>query len=212
MDLESNADLATRLCLDAQRRLERSVADLDDEAIRVPSKLPAWTRAHVITHLARNADAHARRLRGALEGVDVAKYPGGASQRRAEIEHGAASDAATIRRDLIVSQHRLSVLLRQARDEGWPNSHFLGGGHYGVKASPAHRLREVEMHHVDLNLAYQPADWPLEYVVPFLPPCRSECPGYVTSRASLPGWLAGASPTPHGRSAPGVELGRDHMV
>lgn len=164
MDLESNADLATRLCLDAQRRLERSVADLDDEAIRVPSKLPAWTRAHVITHLARNADAHARRLRGALEGVDVAKYPGGASQRRAEIEHGAASDAATIRRDLIVSQHRLSVLLRQARDEGWPNSHFLGGGHYGVKASPAHRLREVEMHHVDLNLAYQPADWPLEYV------------------------------------------------
>jgi hypothetical protein len=47
----------------------------------------------VITHLARNADAHGRRLAGALQGEDVAKYPGGAAQREREIAEGAGRPA-----------------------------------------------------------------------------------------------------------------------
>ena len=32
-------------------------AQLDDDALAAPSQLPGWDRAHVVGHLARNADA-----------------------------------------------------------------------------------------------------------------------------------------------------------
>ncbi|HEY5880472.1 MAG TPA: maleylpyruvate isomerase N-terminal domain-containing protein, partial [Nakamurella sp.] len=34
-----------------------TVASLDDDEVSKPSKCDGWTRAHVITHLARGADA-----------------------------------------------------------------------------------------------------------------------------------------------------------
>ena len=34
-----------------------AVADLGDDDLTRPSLLPAWSRAHVVGHLARNADA-----------------------------------------------------------------------------------------------------------------------------------------------------------
>lgn len=100
--------------------------------LRTDSLLPGWTRGHVLTHLARNADAHARRIAGALQGQDLGKYPGGALQRREEIEQGAARPAADILADLTHSQDKLADLMRQSDQAGWPNAHFLGGSHYGV--------------------------------------------------------------------------------
>jgi maleylpyruvate isomerase len=42
---------------DGSRRLEQAVSALPAEAVAEPSALPGWTRGHVLTHLARNADA-----------------------------------------------------------------------------------------------------------------------------------------------------------
>lgn len=58
MNLENDPDLASQLCREAQERLLLRVAGLDDGAMRAPSRLPGWTVGHVLTHLARNADAH----------------------------------------------------------------------------------------------------------------------------------------------------------
>ena len=200
MNLEQDPHLASRLCLDAQARLTAAIAQLDDQTIRADSLLPGWTRGHVLTHLARNADAHARRIAGALQGQDLGKYPGGALQRREEIEQGAARPAADILADLTHSQDKLADLMRQSDQAGWPNAHFLGGSHYGVGACPAHRLREVEMHHVDLGIGYTPTDWPSDYVaweMTYLLPSvekRLHDPG---QRASMLAWLAGRGPAEH---------------
>lgn len=70
------------------------VAGLSDDDMRSASALPGWSLGHVLTHLARNADAHARRLAGALVGQDVPKYGPGQDQRAGEIESGAGRPAA----------------------------------------------------------------------------------------------------------------------
>ena len=52
-----------RAAPDATQRLVRTVDGLDDEALGGPSGLPDWTRAHVVAHLALNAEGLARVLR-----------------------------------------------------------------------------------------------------------------------------------------------------
>lgn len=197
LTLEQDPDQAAQLCRQAQARLTKRVAGLSDEDMVRPSALPGWTIAHVLTHLARNADAHARRLAGALAGQDVPKYINGEEQRRQEITSGSQRPAAEILVDLSESMAQLEALMTQSSHSGWPNSHFLGGGNYGVAASPAHRLREVEMHHVDLGLGYSPLDWPEEYVNWDLEVLLASVPDRLDSashKKSFMAWLAGRGP------------------
>ncbi|WP_048821321.1 maleylpyruvate isomerase N-terminal domain-containing protein, partial [Streptomyces ipomoeae] len=42
---------------EGQRRLSQAVDALPADAVAEPSALPGWTRGHLLTHLARNADA-----------------------------------------------------------------------------------------------------------------------------------------------------------
>jgi len=114
VDLESNPELASRLCREAQGRLMRRVAQLTDEDVQSPSRLPAWTVGHVLTHLARNADAHARRLSGALSGHDVPKYESGEQQRSTEIEDGATRSTVEIIADLQASIDSLEEIFTQS--------------------------------------------------------------------------------------------------
>ncbi|WP_082369353.1 maleylpyruvate isomerase family mycothiol-dependent enzyme [Arthrobacter sp. ERGS1:01] len=197
MNLENDPEQAARLCVEAQARLLRSVAQLLDEAISSPSNLPGWTVGHVLTHLARNADAHARRVSGALRGEDVPKYANGAEQRQAEIEDGSSRPSREIQADLEKSCARLEEVFAQGTAAGWPNGHFLGGAHYGVSGCPAHRLREVEMHHVDLGLGYTPQDWPDDYVAWDLQELLATVPerlGSAGEQRSFMAWLAGRGP------------------
>jgi maleylpyruvate isomerase len=197
MNLENDPERASRLCREAQARLKRSVANLADPEVRAPSRLPGWTVGHVLTHLARNADAHARRLLGALDGLDVPKYASGEGQRRGEIEDGVGRTAVRIVADLRTSLSHLEEVFARSSHAGWPNGGFLGGGHYGVSGCPAHRLREVEMHHVDLGLGYTPLDWPQEYVDWDLPRLLSTAPdrlGNPAEKRLFMAWPAGRGP------------------
>ena len=197
-DLEQDSDRAAELCNQAQRRLTRRVSLLSEDDVRRSSRLRGWSVGHVLTHLASNADAHTRRLEGALIGNDVPKYLGGETQRVAEIENGAARPAAKIISELIASQNRLAAAMDECSAQRWPHSNFLGGGHYGVGACPAHRLREVEMHHVDLGLGYTARDWPEEYVEWDLTVLLSTVPERLrsdTDRRGFMAWLAGRADT-----------------
>ncbi len=193
-DLERDPARATVLCARAGERLLAGLADLDDAAAGRDSLLPGWSVGHVLTHLARNADGHARRVAGALRGEDLGKYAGGGEQRRTEIEDGAGRGAEQLVADLRASQSRLMGLFERAVEDGWPHGDVTGGGPYPVTACPAHRLREVEMHHVDLGLGYTPADWPEEYVAWDLEVLLATVPERLTSVADRRGvlaWLAG---------------------
>lgn len=197
MDLEKNPSIAARLCLKSHAELLQHVAGLSEAEMRQNSNLPDWTVGHVLTHLARNADAHARRLDGALNGEDVPKYANGPEQRRQEIEDGAKDSAAEILADLEASVRRLDGILEQSEQAGWPNSDFMGGGHYGVGGCPAHRLREVQMHLVDLGLGYTPSQWNEGYVAWDLGNLLATVPERLASpqaRVELVAWLAGRGP------------------
>lgn len=155
---------AVELCLSAHQRVLKTLADLDDDTVRQPSLLPDWTVGHVVTHLARNADGHARRLEAALRGEDVKRYPGGEAQREREIEEGHARPAQVMVEDLRTSQERLEDVWRRCAERGWTFDVPDRDDDWPLPDSPKRRLRETELHHSDMGLGYTPQDWPAEYV------------------------------------------------
>jgi maleylpyruvate isomerase len=161
-DLDANPGAAIELCQAAHARLLATLGKLTDDQARAPSRLPGWTVGHVLTHLARNADGHTRRLDGALRGRDVPRYQPG--QRDADIAQGAGRPAEEIVADLQAAQDRLEAMWARSVAAGWPHRELVGDDHWETTGSPARRLREVEVHHVDLGLGYEPSDWPEDYV------------------------------------------------
>src|SRR4029077_20917204 len=59
---------------EATDRLLASAGALTDTGVREPSLLPGWTRGHVLTHIARNADGLGNLLRWARTGITTPMY------------------------------------------------------------------------------------------------------------------------------------------
>src|SRR6266704_5264440 len=74
----------------ATERLLGSAAALSDTQAREPSLLPGWTRGHVLTHIARNADGMVNLLHWARTGTQTPMYASPES-RAADIEAGAGA-------------------------------------------------------------------------------------------------------------------------
>ncbi|HEY5155071.1 MAG TPA: maleylpyruvate isomerase N-terminal domain-containing protein, partial [Acidimicrobiales bacterium] len=102
----------------AHRRLLASVDGLGDEQMAEPSSLPGWTRAHVISHLARNADSHTWLFEGAMVGEVRHQYPS-LETRQEEIEAGADRAPQVLRDDLRAACDRLESAWRDLGDHGW---------------------------------------------------------------------------------------------
>lgn len=191
---------ASAICRAAHVRLLTTASGIDNDTIRRPSRLPRWTVGHVLAHLARNADGHVLRLEGALRGEEVARYPGGSDQRDRDIEEGAGHPAAEVVTDLANSVRRLEDAWDRSERAGWPYAHLLAGDHWPTSESPLRRLREVEVHHVDLGLGYEPAHWSDDYVQWELRVSLERLPSRLTpedSRRFLC-WLIGRSEWPEG--------------
>ena len=101
------------------RRVLRTVADLTDEQAAAPSKLPGWTRAELLTHLARNADGGRGIEEAAARGEIGMQYPGGAEQRTAEIAAGRGARAAALLADLRRSCDALMESWHHLPDSAW---------------------------------------------------------------------------------------------
>lgn len=150
---------------DATVRLLSTVDALTDQDVRAPSALANWSRGHLISHLARNADGIRNMLLCARTGEDVFMYPSGA-MRNADIEAGATRPEAVIRLDLAAAADRFAVEARAMTEAQWATEVPLGPGDAPVKLRAAAsalswmRLREVEIHHVDLDAGYSFAATP----------------------------------------------------
>jgi maleylpyruvate isomerase len=142
---------------------------LSDEVVRQPSLLPGWTRGHVLSHLARNADAIRRGVEGAARGEPAAMYPDGNDARDAEIDAGATRDAAALLADLTDSAARLDQAWSALPPAGWDCDTLTRSGPQATWRLVQARWRELEIHRVDLLLGYGPADWPAAFVAPLLP-------------------------------------------
>ena len=202
--MEIELPVAIGMSQAAHQRLLATVVIIDDATVGRPSRLPGWTIGHVLTHIARNADGHTRRLEGALNGIAVPRYPGGPAERDRDIQAGAARTARELYEDVAESAKRLEATWERSAAAGWPNAQLLATDRWPTSGSPVRRLREVEVHHVDLGLGYEVTNWPDEYVEWELPIALERLPKRLANDKDahrLLGWLTGRSP-----NLDGVEL------
>jgi maleylpyruvate isomerase len=148
------------LVREATERLDLIVSGLDDHAIHQPSRLPGWSRAHVVTHLARNADALVNLLTWARTGVEHPMYASRAD-RDADIEEGADRLAQVLHEDLFAANARFMVAATELPEQAWAAS-VAARMQGAIPASdvPFMRLHEVWVHLVDLDAGLTFADVP----------------------------------------------------
>jgi len=143
----------------ATQRLIDEARIITGPALRAPSLLPGWSRAHVLAHLARGADAMRNLLIGARAGQDRPAYasPGA---RDASIDRSAAAGARELVEDLAAWAMALRTVARQLPDEAWRYQlQVLLGPRFPARQLLTRRLAEVELHHCDLGIGYGPGQW-----------------------------------------------------
>jgi maleylpyruvate isomerase len=181
-------------------RLLATAERLDEDLLAGPSLCPGWSRAHVLGHLARNADALTRLCAWAATATPTPMYAT-PEERAAEIDSSAGQPAAQLLADLAGSAERFAEALAGLSVDALARRVRLGPGGAGAEIPASRigwqRLKEVEIHHVDLDRDHSPADWPSDFVDRALAQTlrmfgrRSETPSVVVH-------VAGAEPVPLG--------------
>jgi maleylpyruvate isomerase len=170
----------------------------------------------VLTHVARNADGLVNLLSWARTGARTPQYASW-EQRAADIEAGAARSLDELVADVRSSAERFAAAASELDAPDWGVTLEGPRGPQLAALIPWRRLREVEVHHVDLGAGYRPADWPdafaqhvlhevaagLDGVSLTLRPAELEHPLIVGSGGepsvagpsyALAAWLSGRSP------------------
>lgn len=161
-DFSLDAEL-DELCRSTDRLLD-TVRGLSDADVHSPSRLPGWSRGHVLTHLARNADAVTNLVTWAATGQERPMYAS-RDQRDRDIEAGARRSAADLEADVESSAERLLAAFAEFPPEGLERVvRGSSGSELPGWTLPQIRMREVEIHHVDLDTGYTPAHWPPRFV------------------------------------------------
>jgi maleylpyruvate isomerase len=154
---------------DATQRLLGTARVIAERDLRQPSLLPGWTRARVLAHLCRGADAMRNLLVGARSGEHRPAYASTAA-RDADIEAGARLKAADLMADLASSAMALRTITRQLPDAAWQFPLQVQAlAPFPASQLLIRRLVEVELHHSDLGSGYGPADWPAAFTAMPLP-------------------------------------------
>jgi maleylpyruvate isomerase len=167
------------------RRVLFAVDDLTDEQAAAPSRLPGWSRAEVLTHLARNADGGRGIAEAAARGEVGAQYPGGRDQRRVGIAAGRGLGAPALRADLQRSSDALLEAWGRLPDDAWERVGRSLNGDRTQREWVWSRWREIEVHHVDLGLGYAPSEWPVAFVTRGLDDAITHLPGRA-ARDAIP--------------------------
>jgi maleylpyruvate isomerase len=153
-----------------QQLLGDTIAVSDDDW-RAPSRLPDWTRGHVATHLARQADGMGRLVEWARTGERNPMYAS-PEQRTSEIQEGAGRSGLELQIDLDTSAGRLAAGFEalDAADRWDAIVELRDATPVPARLLPLSRLLEVTIHHVDLDIGYevehidqQTAEWLLEW-------------------------------------------------
>jgi maleylpyruvate isomerase len=162
-----------------------TAAALSDSQAREPSLLPGWSRGHVLTHIARNADGLRNLLIWAQTGVETPQYP----SRRARddaISAGSGRPASELAADLRESSEAFLAEAGRLSGSAWQVSVVsLRGPAHPAWVALWKRLSEVELHHVDLDAGYRPENWP----DPFVADCLEVVTGVFAGADGAPAAL-----------------------
>ena len=161
-DLGTPSELPDQVSVAQLRRREREATQsllgdtimIGDQDWQEASRLPGWTRAHVATHIARNADALRRSVTGLLNHTSTRMYPSEA-EKVADLEAGSLRGALELQIDLDTSAGELSHAFDQLEDVD-PDEvvQLAPGQRVSVGQLPLARLNEVVLHHLDLDCGY----------------------------------------------------------
>ncbi len=134
-----------------ERTLGTALGRLVEADYAGASLLPDWDRAHVLAHLAGNADALTNLLTWARTGVETPMYPS-AGARDAEIARRAALSPADLEAEVLGSTRRLADAVAALPEEAWTAEVRTFQGRT-VPATEVFwiRSREVWVHAVDLD-------------------------------------------------------------
>jgi len=186
-------------CRASHARLLEAVGALGDDAVRGPSRLPGWSVGHVLAHLRANAESHTRMLTAAARGEAVEQYPGGPGARAEAIEAGARAQPAELRAGARRAAEELEATWAAMTPPAWDGHGLTRGRPRACRSLPYARWREVEIHHVDLGVGYEPAQWPDEYVARELRLTLDGLPERLADagqRRALLAWLVGRAEGP----------------
>ena len=152
----------------ATSRLLATAATLSDADVLAPSRLPEWSRGHVLTHIARNADSLVNLLTSAATAVPHPQYAS-KEARDTAIDAGAARPAAEQVADIEASHRRFEDAVSAMPPGGWQHDvRWLSGETRPATKILDARLREVAIHHIDLDGAYTASDWSSQFALRIL--------------------------------------------
>jgi len=198
-------------------RLRSTLEGLTDAQVGEPSRLPGWTRGHVLSHLAGVGAAVVRQLETAVAGAPVVElYIGGRPARDAAIEAGAVAGAV----EHVERVFGVVALVEGAMDLLDEASLARRTGYRDLPAAAVVLLwwREASIHLTDLDLGVEHTLWGaalrehlVGYLAPRIPPglrldldptdvdeprrLGDGVPLRLTGAANdLVGWLAGREP------------------
>lgn len=157
-------------------RLLDTARTLSDDDVLAPSLLPDWSRGHVLAHIARNADGLTNLLGGAAVGEQRTAYLS-PEARNADIEAGSRRPIKEQLADIEAAHDRFEAAVSALRPEQWSFEQAWGsaGQRRPATALLDARLREVAIHHVDLDAGYTMADWSPQFALVIL---RSALPAF----------------------------------
>jgi maleylpyruvate isomerase len=132
-----------------------TVTSLDDDEVRKPTKCEGWTRAHVIAHLALDADAMTNLATWAASGQEAPAYAS-REKRNADIEAAAGRSVAELAGALAQANDRLLEAF-QALTDGVPVPTLptVLSGEINAFSLPARRTTELIVHHDDLDTTWE---------------------------------------------------------
>lgn len=163
-------DLITALAWQETGRVkfEAVLGGLGQDELTSASLLPGWSRAHVIGHVARNADALLNLLSWASTGIERPMYAD-ADARQRDIEAAASQPAPQLRADLLAASERYSAATDGMSRAAW-DSHVRTAQGRRIRAAevPWLRARELWVHAVDLRAGLRFEDLPADILVALL--------------------------------------------
>jgi maleylpyruvate isomerase len=160
-------------------RMLATVETFWDRDLTEDSLLPGWSWGHLLTHLARNADALGNLLSWARTGVETPMYRS-KQQRDDDINVGATRPGGVLLSDVADSAARLRSAAELLAPSDWDSDVVTAQGRTIPAAQvPWLRLREVAIHHVDLGASFE--DLPRELAAALLD-------DVLMSLRTKPGW------------------------
>ena len=205
LDERVSADRIPQLdeTLHATTRYLDALTVLEPEHLEAPSALPGWTRAHVVAHLSRNADAFTRVLTQVAAGERATMYDS-SETRDLDIEETVRlRDAGRLLEDARSAAQRFAEVATAY--DGPPDATYTrtpqDSETFAVPTVGPRRRTEVEVHHADLLLGYRAAEWPEDFSRDLIGRRQDELgldgPSMVLTSTDVEGlWKFGSGPGP----------------